>query len=103
MGAIDVGDVERHRGAGGAARLGDQFRGIIGCRDRAEFVIAIACQALLAAETNATVRRHASPLPGDRQPVRIAVQVPRRSEHPRAASFADELSGFCGILFGCQS
>jgi hypothetical protein len=73
---------------------------IIGYRDLAEFVMA--CHALLAAEKNATVRRHASPLPCDRQPVGIAVKVPRRSKRPRAASFVDELSGFGGILVGCQ-
>ena len=73
------GDMRKRWTAAGMLVAEQQFRRIIGYRDLAKLVIAIERHALLIAhERTATVRRPASPLPSDRQPVRIVTEVPRR-------------------------
>jgi putative transposase len=77
------GDMRKRWTAAGMLQAEQQFRRIIGYRDLAKLVIAIErhTPSSLPRRT-ATVRRLARPLPCDRQPVRIAAEVPRRSGQP---------------------
>ena len=78
------GDMRKRWTAAGMLVAEEQFRRIIGYRDLAKLVIAIERHAPSSLpRRTAIVRRLASPLPCDCQPVRIATEVPRRSGQPR--------------------
>ena len=86
------GDMRKRWTAAGMLVAEQQFRRIIGYRDLAKLVIAVERHALLAAaEATTSATRSPSPLPSDRQPTGIAVEVPRRSgdrNRNRANGFA---------------
>ena len=79
------GDMRKRWTAAGMLVAEQQFRRIIGYRDLAKLVIAIERHALLVANNNRHHQETASPLPCDRQPVRIVTEVPRRSGQPHRA------------------
>ncbi len=78
------GDMRKRWTAAGMLVAEQQFRRIIGYRDLAKLVIAIERHTILVAQQeprpSGDPRR---PLPSDHQPVRIAVEVPRRSGQPQ--------------------
>src|SRR5437899_12210939 len=76
------GDMRKRWTAAGMLVAEQQFRRIIGYRHLAKLVIAIERHTILAAPQNPDRREIAEPVTVYRQP-RIAVEVPRRSGHPR--------------------
>ena len=80
------GDMRKRWTAAGMLAAEQQFRRIIGYRDLAKLVIAIERHTIAASPQHPEQQEAASPLPFDRQPLRTATEVPRRSGHPRPAA-----------------
>lgn len=73
------GDMRKRWTATGMLVAEQQFRRITSYRDLVKLVIAVERHALGAPQRTSTVRRSPSPLPSVREPIRTAVEVPRRS------------------------